>query len=64
MLRFFVIFALLGYVLYKIGSFFFRIGAVSQEIKNFKQNGQPPRKATTQSSKVKGGEYVDYEEVK
>jgi hypothetical protein len=65
MLRFLIIFALLGYVLYKIGAFFFKIGAVSQEIKNFKQNnGQPDRKASAPSSKVKGGEYVDFEEVK
>jgi hypothetical protein len=64
MLRFLIIFALLGYVLYKIGSFFFRIGAVSQEVKNFRRNNEPARKASAPSSKVKGGEYVDFEEVK
>ena len=63
-MKFLIILVLLGYVLYKIGSFFYRAGAASQHMRNFqdqqrKQNGQADRK-----SKVKGGEYIDYEEVK
>ncbi|HEY9009260.1 hypothetical protein [Ohtaekwangia sp.] len=62
MLRFLIILGLIVYVFYKVGSFFFRAGAASQELKAYKQR----EKAATQTKKgkVKGGEYVDYEEIK
>jgi len=65
MWRFLIILGLLTYVIYKIGSFFFRAGAASQELKNYRQRDQANAKAAkTPKSKLKGGEYVDYEELK
>ena len=65
MLRFLIILGLITYVIYKIGSFFFRAGAASQELRNYKQRDQANAKATkAQKGKIKGGDYVDYEEVK
>lgn len=61
MLRFLLILSLIVYVFYKIGSFFFRAGAAAQELKGFKQQRKTPE---PKKNKVKGGEYVDYEEVK
>ena len=72
MLKFIIIFCIVAYLFYKIGSFFFRIGAVSQNLRNFQQqqrkgfqdktSASGPRKGN--GSKINGGEYVDYEEVK
>lgn len=66
MLKFLLIIALVFYVIYKIGSFFFRAGAASQHLRdqqrknyNAASNGKDKRKTT-----FKGGEYIDYEEVK
>lgn len=64
-MKYLIILALLGYVFYKIGSFLFRAGAAAQHLRNLqeqqrKQNA--PQGAT--KTKVNGGEYVDYEEVK
>jgi hypothetical protein len=53
---------IIGYLLYKIGSFFFKIGAASQQMRQ-QQNRQDQTKKA-QSGKIKGGDYVDYEEVK
>jgi len=63
MWRFLIILGLITYIIYKIGSFFFRAGAASQELHDLKkkQNQPPP---TSKKSKLRGGEYVDYEEVK
>jgi len=63
MLRFLLILGLITYIIYKIGSFFFRAGAASQELTDLKkkQNQKPP---SPNKSKLGGGEYVDYEEVK
>ena len=65
MFKFLLILSLLVYVFYKVGSFFFRAGAASQELKNYKQqqkqaNPSPNKK----KARVKGGEYIDYEEIK
>jgi hypothetical protein len=64
-MKYLIILALLGYVFYKIGSFLFRAGAASQHMRNFQEQQRkqntPPAAAKT---KAKGGEYVDYEEVK
>jgi hypothetical protein len=66
MFKFLVIFGLIIYSIYKIGSFFFRAGAASQQFRN------PQRDASNLNSKEKnktkkgfqGGDYVDYEEIK
>jgi hypothetical protein len=62
MWRFLLIVGIIGYLLYKIGSFFFKIGAASQQMRH-QQNRQDQAKKA-QSGKIKGGDYVDYEEVK
>ncbi|MEO7988334.1 MAG: hypothetical protein ABI663_02270 [Chryseolinea sp.] len=63
MWRFLLILGLIVYIIYKVGSFFFRAGAASQELHDLKkkQNQSPPG---PKKSKLKGGDYVDYEEVK
>jgi hypothetical protein len=67
MLRILLILGIAFYLLYKIGSFFFRAGAASQQLRNQKRpTGVDPnskqKKAT--HAKFKDGEYVDYEEIK
>ena len=61
---------LVFYVLYKISGFFFRIGASSQQRQ---EQPRPPEgnininttsKKEKKGGEIKGGEYVDYEEVK
>ena len=66
MLRFLIILGIIVYIMYKVGSFFFRAGAASQELKNFKQKQSDNNNASRKGSKgkINGGEYVDYEEVK
>jgi hypothetical protein len=64
MFKFLLILGLVLYVVYKIGGLFFRAGAASQQFRN-----QPPRKNAdadpkNKGGKFKGGEYVDYEEIK
>lgn len=68
MIKFLLIVAISMYLLYKIGSFFFKAGAASQQLRNYQeqqkraaQNGQGQSKKQT---KANGGEYIDYEEVK
>lgn len=65
--RFLLIIGIIGYVLYKIGSFFFRAGAASQQLRNFERQQQAEREKQTRKatrSDRRGGEYIDYEEVK
>lgn len=71
MLKFFLIIGIAIYVLYKLGSFFYRIGAASQHFRQYQEQkkaefNQPKgeRGKATRESKVNGGEYIDYEEVK
>lgn len=64
-----MILGLFMYVLYKIGSFFFRAGAASQQLRNFERQQQQQAERARQAEKAKrninrGGEYIDYEEVK
>jgi hypothetical protein len=67
MLKFLIITSLILYLIYKVGSLFFKAGAASQQLRN-----QQQRKAfegdTHHSKNKKGdskpGEYIDYEEVK
>ncbi|MBL7874813.1 MAG: hypothetical protein JNL53_04075 [Cyclobacteriaceae bacterium] len=66
-MRFWIVLGLITYVLYKIGSFFFRAGAASQS--RFQQRKPPEGDIHGNASKkksgtIKGGDYVDYEEVK
>lgn len=60
--------ALILYIVYKIGGIFFRAGAASQQYRQ-QQGGRTQEKVnntanTKRDGKIKGGEYVDYEEVK
>jgi hypothetical protein len=63
MWRFIIIIGIVGYILYKVGSFFFKIGAASQQMR---QGGNSPnvKSKKPHDPKIKGGDYVDYEEVK
>ncbi|MCW5909660.1 MAG: DUF4834 domain-containing protein [Cyclobacteriaceae bacterium] len=71
-MRFLIILGLIGYVLYKVGGLFFRAGAASQQGRYQASRRSPggnvnvdaaPKKSTNKGA-IKGGEYVDYEEVK
>ena len=71
MLRFLIILSLIVYVVYKIGSLFFKAGAASQQLRdqqrrNFDQNmnGSSAKQKRADKSGSKQGEYIDYEEVK
>jgi hypothetical protein len=67
MLKFLLIVALITYLVYKIGSFFFRAGASSRQFRQSQPNSNSHVGANgkqTRKGKFKGGEYVDYEEVK
>ena len=65
MFKYLIILTLIVYVMYKVGSFFFRAGAASQELKNFKQKQNTnATSAKKPKGKINGGEYVDYEEIK
>lgn len=72
MLRWFIIFTLIGYVLYKLG-FFRALTSGYNEPLNRKQpnntnnvniNNAPPQPKAKKRTTYKGGEYVDYEEIK
>lgn len=59
MFKFLLILAIVVWALYKVGTFFFKAGAISQQMRN-----QGQRKRTRgKDGKIKGGDYVDYEEV-
>jgi hypothetical protein len=64
--KFLLILSIIVYLVYKVGGFFFRAGAASQ--RQVKQDPYPPRahdpKKEKKPGNVKGGEYIDYEEVK
>jgi hypothetical protein len=62
MWRFLLIVGIIGYLFYKIASFFFKVGAASQQMRQQQNRQQASKKP--QSGKIKGGDYVDYEEVK
>ena len=65
MWRFLIFLGIAAYIIYKLGSFFFKIGAVSQQMRDRSRGAAPdhePRKP--KSGKIKGGDYVDYEEIK
>lgn len=68
LLKFLLIFGVIFFVIYKVGSFFFKIGAASQQFRDIqeKQKKSGPSADSTKAKKGKfnGGEYIDYEEVK
>ncbi|HLT74414.1 MAG TPA: hypothetical protein VKZ68_04995 [Ohtaekwangia sp.] len=70
MFKFLLILILIVFVLYKVGSFFFRIGAASQQFRNVNQqqqkkaSGANGKSDSGRTGKFTGGEYIDYEEVK
>jgi len=71
MFRILIIISLVVYVIYKVGSLFFRAGAASQQIRDQQRrafdansaNTNGPTKKTDKGNS-KSGEYIDYEEVK
>jgi len=73
MFRLLLILGIIVYLIYKIGSLFFRAGAASQQIRDQQRrhfNGPidetPKTKRSTGPTNGKGktGEYIDFEEVK
>lgn len=70
MFKFLLILALIGYLFYKVGGMFFRAGAASQQFRQQRQrqdtasnvNANPTR--GKKDGSIKGGDYVDFEEVK
>ncbi len=69
MLKFLLILALVVYIVYKLGSLFYRAGAASQQFRdaqkrNFDSHSGSNGKARKSDGRVKGGEYIDYEEIK
>jgi len=69
-MKFIIIFIIILYLLSKIGGIFFRAGAASQRGKNYQErrpNGSVHVDSVPKKQKrgnIKGGDYVDYEEVK
>ncbi len=68
MWKFIIIFILVIYVLNKVSALIFRVAGQKQTPPNFRRPAEgninvntPPK---TKKSTLKGGEYVDYEEVK
>ena len=65
MVKILLILGITAYILYKVGSFLFKVGAASQQFRdnqgpgNIHSNGEKTKK----KPKVTG-EYIDYEEVK
>ncbi len=73
MLRFLLILSLIMFVVFKLGGFFFRLAAGSNTNRNPQQasnrnsgnvniNRNPQQ--TSKNRDFKGGEYIDYEEIK
>ncbi|MFM8914609.1 MAG: hypothetical protein ACKOE6_17075 [Flammeovirgaceae bacterium] len=71
MLKFLIVVGLITYLVYKIGGMFFRAGAASQHYRNAQQrkpegsmNADAAANKNKRNGTIKGGDYVDYEEVK
>jgi hypothetical protein len=72
MFKFLLSLGIIAYVFYKIGGLFFRAGAASQQTRT--QYRKPPsgtsaadpkkEKRSGSNGNIKGGDYIDYEEVK
>lgn len=69
-MRLLIILGLIGYVLYKVGQLFFQAGAASQQGRFQQRRPQDgkinvdPTPDKPKRGGIKGGEYVDYEEIK
>ena len=68
MFKLFLILGITIYVLYKVGSFLFKIGAASQQFRDNQSNGNisgnGPAGKSQKKPKINAGEYIDYEEIK
>ncbi|MFN7260118.1 MAG: hypothetical protein ACK5TU_09495 [Cyclobacteriaceae bacterium] len=69
MFKFLLSLGIIAYVFYKIGGLFFRAGAASQQSRTQyrkPENNNPAADAKKEkrSGTIKGGDYIDYEEVK
>lgn len=62
-MKFLIILGLVAYILYKVGGLFFRAGEASQQYRNQPRKPEEPKK-DKRNGTIKGGDYVDYEEVK
>jgi hypothetical protein len=67
MLKFLIITTLVLYLIYKVGTLFFKAGAASQQLRNQQQKPTFNADAGNQKERkggTKPGEYIDYEEIK
>jgi hypothetical protein len=64
MLKFLIITSLIVYVLYKLGSFFFKAGAASEQLRHHQQKKTFDGNQGQKRKDSKPGEYIDYEDVK
>lgn len=64
MFKFLLILLIIGYVLFKIGSFFYRAGVMTQRMKEEQNRFRSGKSAPKKGGKIRDGEYVDYEDVK
>jgi len=71
MFKYLIILGIIFYILYKVGSFFFRAGAAIQQLRNMEQQQQHQQRVQDNEKRnskkqrpKQSGEYVDYEEVK
>jgi hypothetical protein len=64
MLKFLILTSLVLYLVYKLGSLFFRAGAASQQLRNQQRQSFDTQAKPKRKSDSKPGEYIDYEEVK
>lgn len=66
MIKFLIITTLILYLIYKVGSLFFKAGAASQQLRNQQKRSfeGDDRNQKSRKSDSKPGEYIDYEEIK
>jgi hypothetical protein len=64
MLKFLLILSIAAYLIYKVGSLFFRAGVASQHRNRNSRNVNGNADQSKNSKEFKGGEYIDYEEIK
>jgi hypothetical protein len=64
MLKFLIITTLVLYLIYKVGSLFFKAGAASQHLRNQQRQAFEGDDKKNRKSNSKPGEYIDYEDVK
>jgi hypothetical protein len=64
MLKFLIITSLALYLVYKLGSLFFKAGSASQQLRNQQQKNSFSNENQKRKGDSKPGEYIDYEEVK